>query len=52
MLLRKTYICGTWHLDGRITKEMKKKNKIPWRGQSNYCRKAKFWYTGGETREM
>jgi hypothetical protein len=27
MLLRKTYICGTWHLDRGVTKEMKKKIK-------------------------
>jgi len=50
MLLRKTYVCGSWHLDRRVTKQMG--GGTHERGESNYCCKAKFWCTCGEMREM
>jgi len=51
MLLRKTYICVTWHLDRRVTKEMKK--KIKYLGEDSPITVIKPSYgTRGETREM
>jgi hypothetical protein len=37
---KKTYICGTLHLDRGVPKEMKKKVKYLMRAESTYCCKG------------